>query len=418
MSAQVQAPALPDVNAETYPFEIVQHLLDQTANFCFYSIPDRSYKDKATLTPRDPNDFFGINGGYGIDLESELHRFDSTTGPSASCTGMLTEQVVGEEAGRFHARCLFGPDDFAWAPGKYPPPAIYDPWRTQRFAMLDAGFSFGGHNALLVHGVGRTFPMSVKGVTVLFAGAVGNVMEGFGKFRGHEGSFVMTGRITPELGFLGNITLRVVDPAGGLRTDREIYPLTAIRDPDKDCIFIVMRGEKKNRSVKTTYGPPPGADLVSLVTPSQMRTAQYDFTLRGGDGPAAGSRIGQVIAEMDADVHFNLLAPPGTAEKPVPFTTAETYRFRDRDGRLAGTVRAGVVEGISFDLKFPAAPGQPGVRFAGFGPVTGGTGQFAGAQGMLTVNSVIGIAPHALSLVHVIELADPTRVMRGRYCDI
>jgi len=417
MSVAAQASALPDVNAETYPFEMVQYLLDQTANICLYSIPDKSYKDRATLTPRDTNDFFGINGGYGIDLESRLHRFDSVTGSSAACPGVVVEQVVGEEAGRFHARCMFGPDDLPWAPGKYPPPSIHDPWRSQRFTMLDGSLSFGEHNVLF-YGVGRTFPMTIQGKPLLFVGGVGNLTDGFGKFRGRQGSLVMTGQITPELGFCGNITCRIVDSLGGLRTDREIYPLTAIQDPDRDSTFIVMRGEKKNRSVKTTYGPPPGADLVSLVTPSQMRSAQYDFTNHGGAGPAAGARIGPVIADMEADVHFNLMAPPGTAEKPVPFTTAEVYRFRDHDGRVAGTILGGVVEGISFDLKFPAAPRQPGVRFAGFGPITGGTGQFEGAQGMLTVNSVIGIAPHVLSLVHVLHLADPKRTMRGRYCDV
>ena len=415
MSAQAAAPALPDVNAETYPFEIVQHLLDQTANFNFYAVPDEAHKERATLTPMQPNDFFGINGGYGIDLKSSLHRFDSDTQPSAGC-GLEIDQAVGEDAGVFQARCFFGPDSLPWAPGKYPPPAIFDPWRSQRFSLLDAAFTFGSDDGISVYGLGRTFPTVVAGRPTIFMGAVGNVTEGFGRFRGRQGTFVMAGKLTSELGFCGDITCRVVDPEGVLRSDREIGPISAIRDPDPESAFIVMRGTKKDRFVKTMYGPPPAPDLVSLVTPSVMRSAQFDFSRRGGEGLAAGMRVGQVIADMDADVHFNLMAPPGTAERPVPFTTSEVYRFRDRDGRGAGTVLAGVVEGISFDLKFPAAPGQPGVRFAGFGPITGGTGQFEGAQGMLTVNSLIGIAPHTLSLMHVLQLADPQRRIRRRAC--
>ena len=115
---------------------------------------------------------------------------------------------------------------------------------------------------------------------------------------------------------------------------------------------------------------------------------------------------------MEADVHFNLLAPPGTAERPVPFTTQEVYTFSAGDGSVAGTIEARVEEGEAFELKFPTAPGQPGVRFAGVGPVTGGTGLFKGAVGTLTVNSVIGISPHALSLVHVLQLRDPGRRLR------
>jgi hypothetical protein len=116
---------------------------------------------------------------------------------------------------------------------------------------------------------------------------------------------------------------------------------------------------------------------------------------------------------MQATVFFDLSAPPGTANSPVPFTTEEIYTFNDSAGLTVGTISCGVVEGWSFGLKFPQAPGQPGVRFAGFGPITGGTGQFAGVQGMLTVNSLIGIAPHALSLMHVLHLIDPTEKFRS-----
>jgi hypothetical protein len=47
------------------------------------------------------------------------------------------------------------------------------------------------------------------------------------------------------------------------------------------------------------------------------------------------------------------------------------------------------------------------VRFAGFGPITGGTGLLEGVEGLLTVNSLIGIAPHALTLMHVLHIVDP-----------
>ena len=32
------APSLPDINAETYPFEVVQYLLDQAAHLSFFSL--------------------------------------------------------------------------------------------------------------------------------------------------------------------------------------------------------------------------------------------------------------------------------------------------------------------------------------------------------------------------------------------
>ncbi len=405
MSAQ--APTLPDVNAETYPYEVVQHLLDQTASLSFYTIPDPAHHGQATLTPQNPDDFFGINGGYGISLKGALHRFDSIVLPSSRRRLLEIEQSVGESVGGFEARCMFGPEDFPWRPGQEPPVMIFDPWRSQRFAMVDAYFNFGPEQGFSAYGVGRTFPQIVAGQHVVWIGVVGNLVDGRGKFRFRQATFVMTGTLTAELGVRGSITLRIVDPQDTFQSGREIQPLTPVRDPGPLSTFLVMRGSKKNRGVKTTFGPPPGPHLVSLVTPSQMRSVQLGITSRGPRAPVASLRVGQVVADMEADVAFNLLAPPGTADRTVPFTTQETYRFHNSEGETVGTVQAGVIEGISFDLKFSQAPGQPGVRFAGFGPITGGTGQFEGAQGMLTVNSVIGIAPHALSLLHVLHLADP-----------
>lgn len=136
-----------------------------------------------------------------------------------------------------------------------------------------------------------------------------------------------------------------------------------------------------------------------------MRSLEVSFDSHGR-GPCSNRTAGPPIADMTAEVLFDLLAPPGNAQHPVPFTTAESYAFHSCDG-VFGVVNAGVVDGVAFDLKFSGAPGQPGVRFAGFGPITGGTGPFEGVQGMLSVNSTIGIAPHALSLVHVLDFADP-----------
>ena len=405
--------SLPDVNAETYPYEMVQHLLDQTANFIMFAIPDPEHAEVATLTPDDPSDFFGINGGYGLDIRSFLHRFDSVVQPPGANMDIVVEQAVGESTGTFQSRWLFGIEGLTWAPGRLPPPAIYDPWRSQRFAMVDVEFTFEDVDSFRGYGLGRTFPLVHNGRRKLLAGAVGNLMQGSGKFRGLQGTYVMSGSIVPGLGFRGNITCRVVDPDRVLRTDSDIPCLTPIPDPDPETTFIVLRGEKKDRNVKTTYGPPTGGDQVSLITPSQMRSVQYSFTTRGRGGLHTAMRIRQVVGDMQATVFFNLLAPPGTADAPVPFTTKELYTFVGSDGRTIGTITAGVIEGESFDLKFPGAPGQAGVRFAGFGPVLGGTGVFAGVQGMLTVNSVIGIAPHALSLMHVLHILDPDERLRA-----
>jgi hypothetical protein len=401
---------LPDVNAEIYPYEVVQHLLDQTASFNMFAVPDPGFAEAGSLTPSDPDDWFGLNGGYGIAFRSRLRRFNAFVEPPSEGR-VAVSQVVGEETGLIECRCLFSADNFRWAPDQNPAPAIFDPWVSQRFAVQEAQLRFGDREGFRGYGIGRTYPVAAEGRPRLLAAAVGNLMEGFGKFRGLEATFVMTGTIT-NLGFLGNVTCRVVDPQGKLRRDREIGALSSVADPAPEDTFFVLRGVKQDRTVKTTYGPPPDAELVSLVTPSQMRSVDFRCTGSEHGGPYAEMSVGPVVGPMEATVFFNLLAPPGTAERPVPFTTQELYTFEDGKGRTAATLTAGIVEGVSFRLELPAAPGQPGVRFAGFGPITGGTGALAGAQGILTVNSLIGISPHALSLVHTLHVVDPRGKLR------
>jgi len=399
---------LPDVNAETYPYERVQQLLDETVSLSLAAVPDETYRREATLTPGHEEDWFGINGGYGLDFESTLHRFDAVPRLDP-CDGRLAvSQTAGETVGRLHCRCMFAPSGAPWQPGAYPAATMYDPWRSQKLVTTACEFTFGDQR-FDAYAVGRTYPMVADGEPMVLVGAVGNFMSGTGQFNGLEGTFVITGRFTGSLGFLGNINCRIVDPEGRIRTDRETPGLAGAHDPFPAQTFIVMRGVKRDRTVRTTYGPPPGPNLVSLVTPSQMRTIVTDPRVREHGGLRVNTAVGPVIASMEADVAFDIAAPPGTAQRPIPFTTKELYTFAGDDARSCGTISAQVTDGVSFGLRFAAAPRQAGVRFAGFGPITGGTGQFEGAQGVLTVNSVIGIAPHALSLLHVLHLIDRRR---------
>jgi len=415
MSGQVAPPhvangSLPDVNAQTYPYDFVQQLLDETANFSMFAVPVAGHLNRASLNSHDTADWFNLNGGYGLDLLSDLHRFEVTVGVKPG-HGIKVNQEVGSDTGRFRCLCLLTSADFGWHPGQAPPPMIFDAWRSQHFVAQECELTFGNEKCKC-YGVGRTFPLVVNGRHVLLAGAICNLVSGTGKFEGREGTLVLTGTITPEMGFLGNVNLRVRDDQGTFVTENELPSLDAIRDPDPSNTFVELRLLKKDKHVKTTFGPPPGGGRVSLITPSVMRSTRFSY-VTGGRGPRTHMDVDQMVGPMQATVFFDLSAPPGTANSPVPFTTEEIYTFNDSAGLTVGTISCGVVEGWSFGLKFPQAPGQLGVRFAGFGPITGGTGQFAGVQGMLTVNSLIGIAPHALSLMHVLHLIDPTEKFRS-----
>ena len=404
--------APPDVNTQTYPFDLVLHQLNQTASFNIFVTPETTYSGGGAVT-----DAFNVDGGFVLDVRDRLHRFESVVLPITENHGMKAAAAVGEAEGTFRCRLMVTPDGFEWSPGQEPTAILFDSLRSQQFVLLDNVLTFKeGTDGFRGYAIGRTYPVTVNGQPRLLAGAVGNIMEGFGKLKGLEGTYTFNGTITPDRGLLGDITLRVVDWDRTLTIDSEIAPLTAIRDPDQQGSYIVLRGQKKDSRQRSEYSFGPGGSVQGLITPAQWRSAQYSYTDHGYKGLRSEIRIGQIIGTLDATILANLFGPPGTASKPGFFTTEELYTFVDDDGRTIGTITTGVVLGESFDLKFPALPGQPGLRFAGFGPIFGGTGQFAGVQGILTVNSLIGIMPHALSLMHVFRFIDPAGAFRAGSC--
>jgi len=279
--------------------------------------------------------------------------------------------------------------------------------------MQEGTFKFGdGEDGFRGFGTGHTFPTTVSGQDQLLAGAIGTTLEGFGRFWGLEGTYVFNGIITPQNQFQGNVAVRILDPkekfnpSGSLRAPQ--------RGPDLDpgATYIVLRGNKKDASVKSEYDFAPDGSVRGLLTPAEMRLARYRCAKQGRDGIKSKLTLGQVVGSLRAVIYFDLTLPPGTAYLPAPFTTNELYQFFDSEGRTVGTIKADVVEGESFGVRLAAAPNQTAIRFAGYGGIKQGTGAFEGIQGMLSVNSAIGIAPHALSLMHIFRIIDPD----GKYC--
>src|SRR5262245_51525123 len=173
VSPPAGASSLPDVNAQINPYDMVQAMLDQTANFSMFAVPVAGYEEKATLTPGNPNDWFGLNGGYGLDLLSDLRRFEAIV--DARSSGVRASQEVGQATGKFHCLCLFTTSDFKWNTRQTPPPAIFDPWRSQHFVMQECELTFGEKHTCRFYGTGRTFPIMVGGRHVLLASGVANL---------------------------------------------------------------------------------------------------------------------------------------------------------------------------------------------------------------------------------------------------
>src|SRR5262249_3932857 len=102
-------------------------------------------------------------------------------------------------------------------------------------------------------------------------------------------------------------------------------------------------------------------------------------------------------------------AAPGTPENPIPWRTENTtFEFFDHRGTRLGALVADVTEGRAFATPLPGAPG-PVFQLGGFGPIVSGTGQLAGAEGTMAVNSLRSVTPAALSDLYLFRICDPDR---------
>ena len=103
------------------------------------------------------------------------------------------------------------------------------------------------------------------------------------------------------------------------------------------------------------------------------------------------------------------------ALSPIPFQSYNEYTFSTPDGRTVGTIVADGGEGRTFNLQLMGAPGQQALRFGGFGPIVKSSGLFEGMEGLMVDNSVVGVAPHALSTLYILRVNDPDGKYRGAF---
>ncbi len=405
-TADVSATTLPDLNAETYPFEVVQNLLDQAAYFNFYSTPEQK-KHNVEIIHHQSGKVIGFN------IREQLHRFVIKMHPEDG-KGLKAVNRISEQMGRFSSRWLIIPDDFAARPAIEPPITKFDSSRSQRFVMLDGVCKFGdGADSFYGFGAGCTYPVTENGQHKLLVAAVGNITVGFGKFAGLEGTYTYCGSLMPERGFVGNLLCRVIDADGVLNTGKTITESASVLPPEKNVAYLLFRGQKKDRSQKTEYRFGSAGEVIGLNVHQQLREFYLDASAKGRGGAQTEAKLGTVIGSMQAAIIFNLLNPgaPGTSDAPIAFQSFNEFSFFNSQGENLGIITADGSEGRTFKLKLKNAPGQTALRFGGFGRLIEGTGQFAGIQGLMSDNSVVGIAPHAISTLYVIRVSDP----EGKY---
>ena len=93
-------------------------------------------------------------------------------------------------------------------------------------------------------------------------------------------------------------------------------------------------------------------------------------------------------------------------------TTDGVFTFYDQEGSTIGKIFSNMVEGRALRTQIAGLP-MPLFRFVGFGPVLGGTGQFSGADGLMTLNSAVSVFPRTLSNLYIFRFYDPQMKLRG-----
>ena len=392
----------PGVNPETYKLAEVERLLKSAAYFPIFNADNPNMPNQPVpLIPGIP--FLSQYLLTAVNVNEELHRFQVIEDRAKDHGGLQASNRVGEPVAAVHIRWTPIPENFQAAPDVYPPTTILNPFVSQRFTMLNGQLSFKDPDNSGFHafGAGRTFPATENGQSVLRIGAVIEILEGLGAFAGMTGAFVINGYIQPPLKLALNLMVRVMDPQKKLQAHGPLALLRPVPDPDPNATFMFFLGETDTSKPVKLNVSPDGQILGSEVY-ERLRLVRLDFDLTSG-GPRSRMVEGPIVGEVSATLHFNPLAP--TTVSPIQ-TTNGVFTFYDRDGNSLGTLLSYMVEGRAMRTPLEGAP-MPVFRFAGFGPILGGTGFFDQADGMMSMNSAISVFPRTLSNLYIFRFYDP-----------
>jgi hypothetical protein len=257
----------------------------------------------------------------------------------------------------------------------------------------------GGANGFRAYGTGSTMPGS--GLAFVL-----DILEGYGELAGLSGTVVASGALAPDGALELGLMARIMDPGGDLPGEAPLAPLPPWSGPEPKVTWLTFLGE-----VDPTHPVTLRISLTEGLLGSNvfelLRAAELDFST----GPAGRLRSRAVRYELAGTVGARLDFDPLSLQPITPIQThCGIFTFHDRAGRSLGTLASDMIEGRSFRTRLQDML-LPVFRFGGFGPIQGGTGEFAGARGIMSMNSVISVQPRTLSNLYILRLDDPD----GRY---
>lgn len=338
-----------------------------------------------------------------VNVNEELRRFEvvAQVGPQGlSAINRISSRGVANVSIRWTPI----PDDYSPSPGVSPPPTLLNPFKSQRFTMLNGQLSFQDRrvSGIQAFGSGRTFPIGGGSLNV---GAVIDVLEGFGALYGLTdetlpgATMVINGFITPPNDLALNLIVRVMDPQGQLTARTPVPPLAQWNPtPAGSGRFLFFLGEADpRRPLRFLYAPdgsPIGAQIFE-----NLRLVQIGFD---AESLESSTQKGPIVGTMSSNLYCSF-------QNQLTVTPAQStggvFNFHDSQGRSVGSVFANLEEGRAFRTFLPGAP-YPVFRMGGFGRVRGGTGALSGVRGMMSMNGVISAFPLTLSNLYVLRFED------------
>lgn len=392
----------PGVNPETYRLREVNELLKSAAYFPIFNVANPSLPNRViSLLPGVP--LLDRLLTVAVEVNEQLHRFEIDVEAAGGGRGLRASNTVGEPVAGVHIRWTPIPENFEAMPDVCPPPAILNPFASQRFTMLNGRLSFmdADGSGFRGFGTGRTFPVNGN-FGQLHIGAVIDILEGFGKFKGLHGTAVINGYIQPPDNLALNLMVRIMDPTGRLKATSPVAPIRPVTDPDPGATFMVFLGETDPDKPVQLNIAPDGTILGSNVH-ELLRLVHLGFDAGTPAGLRSRTVEGPIVGSVSATLYFNPMSPQSVS--PIQ-TTDGIFTFFDSERRVIGTLASNMIEGRAMKTELAGAP-MPVFRFGGFGPILGGTGQFGGADGMMTMNSAVSVFPRTLSNLYIFRLADP-----------
>lgn len=351
----------------------------------------------------------------GVLIRGQGHRLDVGTLKATGGEGFHAVNTVGTEASAFRFGCSAIPEDF-WFTGKGPIPATaFEPTKSQRIAIHDAFFSFGedGRHSVRGLGSGRTYPIQQNGKDVYRLAANGLLTGGTGDLANRQGMFVLTGLYTPPGDFQLRISVMVVDPTGLLTTE-PVPAIEAVKGLPRDVTYLdTSTFHPSVTATEIVPGPTPESPPASLTCREKLRLCESRFSALGPEGLRCNYEIGEPSGEHRIALQFSSLSGTGAPESPSGAYGVEEFEVY-HDGSRRGTLKIALDEIRAVLVPIPGVPADMQTQmFAGFGPVVGGSGAFAGAQGFQINMGVGTFVPHLLSILYQFELADPTGRFRA-----